>query len=157
MEEIAAAAGVGKGTLYRNFSGRGQLAEALLDDRSRALQSEALRRTSPAAGGDAADRLAAFLGMLLDFTADNVDLLCIAEGDGAEARSEQAYVWQRQVAAALLREGAAGRPEIDVDHLADALPSLVRPDLVRHQLEAVGLDRERIRAGLARLARAALA
>ena len=157
MEEIASAAGVGKGTLYRNFSGRGQLAEALLDDRARAVQARALRESHPGAGGDAAERLAAFLSLLLDFTADNIDLLCIAGRDGADARTEQAYVWQRQVAATLLREGAAGRAEVDVEHLADALPALVRPDLVRHQIEVAGLDREQIRASLVRLARGALA
>jgi AcrR family transcriptional regulator len=42
MDDVAAAAGVGKGTLYRRFGDKGGLAVALLDDRERALQQQIL-------------------------------------------------------------------------------------------------------------------
>ena len=157
MEEIAAAAGVGKGTLYRNFSGRAELARALLDERARRTQSTVLGEAAPAAGGDADVRLARVLTSLLDFTLDNLDLLCIAEEAPApERRASGAYLWQRQVVSALLREAAEGGAQVDVDHLADGLLALVQPDLVRHQMRAVGLAPARIRSGIERLARAAV-
>ncbi len=157
MEEIAAAAGVGKGTLYRNFSGRAELARALLDERARQAQSTVLAEAAPAAGGDAHARLASVLATLVDFTLDNLDLLCIAEEAPApERRASGAYLWQRQVVAALLCEAAEGGAQIDVDHLADGLLALVQPDLVRHQVRAVGLAPARIRSGIERLARAAV-
>jgi len=158
MEEIATAAGVGKGTLYRNFSGRAELARALLDERARRTQAAVLHDAAPATGGDTGTRLAHVLSTLLDFTLENLDLLCIAEETPApERRASGAYLWQRQVVAALLREAAEGGAPVDVDHLADGLLALVQPDLVRHQVRSMGLPRARIRSGLVRLTRAALA
>lgn len=157
MEEIAVLAGVGKGTLYRNFSCRAEVASALLDERARAVQTRVLDELGPQAGRDAADRLAAFLGIMLDFVADSPDLLVLADERRHEGEEPGPNLWQRQVVRALLVEGAAGRPEIDVDHLTDAFLALIRPELLIHQMHAVGLDRERIRASLGRLARAALA
>ena len=51
MDAIAAAAGVGKGTLFRRFGDRAGLASALLQEQTRALQEAAIRgrrRSAPA-------------------------------------------------------------------------------------------------------------
>ena len=47
MDDVAAAAGVGKGTLYRRFGDRHGLLLALLDDEERALQEAILRGPPP--------------------------------------------------------------------------------------------------------------
>ena len=51
MDEIAEAAGVGKGTLFRRFGSRAALAAAVLSERERASRkasSAASRRSAPA-------------------------------------------------------------------------------------------------------------
>ena len=65
MEAIAAAAGVGKGTLFRRFGDRAGLARALLDDRERRLQDDMIRGEPPLGpGAPPCERLIAF-GRLL--------------------------------------------------------------------------------------------
>jgi AcrR family transcriptional regulator len=59
MEDIARAAGVGKGTLYRRFPDRASIAVALLDEHERALQERLLRGPPPLGpGAPPAERLA---------------------------------------------------------------------------------------------------
>jgi AcrR family transcriptional regulator len=144
MEDVSAAAGVGKGTLYRNYPSRGALAEALLDDLSRDLQARALvvaRRE----GVPALDRLDAFVALAAEFVADNLDLLCMAqEGRRDDPRQAAPYLWQRMVVAGLLDEvaGGGGRAGGRADYLPDAILGLIDPALVRHGLETLGVRRE---------------
>lgn len=51
MEQIAAAAGVGKATLYRRYPDVASVAVALLDEHERALQGEVLRGPPPLGPG----------------------------------------------------------------------------------------------------------
>ena len=51
MAEVAAAAGVGVGTLYRRFGDRSGLAYALIDERERAFQSAFIEGPSPLGPG----------------------------------------------------------------------------------------------------------
>src|SRR3712207_4184359 len=51
MDDVAAAAGVGKGTLYRRFVDKGGLAVALLDQRERELQQAILTGPPPLGPG----------------------------------------------------------------------------------------------------------
>src|SRR5690349_9939436 len=68
MDEVAAEAGVGKGTLFRRFGDKAGLAAALLDDRERELQQAVLDGPAPIGPGAApAQRLQAFLGAYLDY------------------------------------------------------------------------------------------
>src|SRR5690606_28746058 len=61
MEQVAAAAGVGKGTLYRRYPSKTALAAALLDEHERALQEAILKGPPPLGpGAPPADRLVAF-------------------------------------------------------------------------------------------------
>ena len=61
MEQVAAAAGVGKGTLYRRYPDVASIAQALLDEHERTLQERLLHGPPPLGpGAPPADRLAAF-------------------------------------------------------------------------------------------------
>ena len=51
MDAIAAAAGVGKGTLFRRFGDRAGLAQALLQEQTRALQEAIIRGPAPLGPG----------------------------------------------------------------------------------------------------------
>src|SRR4051812_33163187 len=61
MDAIAAAAAVGKGTLFRRFGDKSGLVAALLDDRERLLQGQILSGPPPLGpGAPAASRVRAF-------------------------------------------------------------------------------------------------
>ncbi len=155
MEEVARTAGVGKGTLYRRFPNKGLLCEALLDEPTRRLQAEVLVSLSDPDRG-ALEKLRNFLGRLVLFTEENLDLLYGGHDtlQGAErlARYGHAsYGWMRWTVLGLFREAARNGEldeEKDIEYLADALLALLNVDLYYHQRRVLGLSPERIAAGL---------
>jgi AcrR family transcriptional regulator len=106
MDAIAAAAGVGKGTLFRRFGDKSGLAVALLDTRERELQDAILTGPAPLGPGgpkektQARQRLQAFVNAYLDYALAHLDLLRISETGSAGARYRiGAYrFWHRHVA-----------------------------------------------------------
>src|SRR5687768_9766061 len=75
MDAVAAAAGVGKGTLFRRFGDKAGLAVALLDERERELQEAILSGPPPLGpGAPAAERLLAFVDAYLDYLLAHVAL-----------------------------------------------------------------------------------
>src|SRR6266545_1056740 len=80
MDDVATAAGVGKGTLYRRFGDRSGLAVALLDERERELQERVLRGPPPLGPGVApAERAAAFVDAYVDLLDSHLDLILLSE------------------------------------------------------------------------------
>ena len=149
MDLVAAAAGVGKGTLFRRFGDKAGLAAALLDTRERELQEAILHGPpplGPAAGP--ADRLAAFADAYLDYLLGHLELVRMSEtaAPGARYRIGAYRFWHRHVAILL-----SGVP--DPDHAAHAFLAVVAAEHVAAVLPELG--EARLRAGLARLAQAA--
>lgn len=137
MDDIAAAAGVGKGTLYRGFTDRSGLAMALLDERARALQQAVLGGPPPLGPGAAArERLAAFVTAYLRFQVQHLDLVLLSEtGRGPGARLVKgSYAFYRQHLAWLLQEGGAPDPRTRAEVLLGALAA----EQVRHWVVAEG-------------------
>ncbi len=151
MEDVSAAAGVGKGTLYRNYPDRAALAEAVLDGLARDVQRRALVELAPG-DGPALERLDRFVAMMFAFVADNLDLLCVRGAGSADPRLAPSHRWQRMVVAGLLAEAARGGEcaEPDLDYLPDAILGLIDPGLVRHQLRGGDRARADVLAGLRR-------
>lgn len=151
MDQIAAAAGVGKGTLFRRFGDKAGLAVALLDARERDLQSGILFGPPPLGpGAEPLTRLIAFLDAYLTFLDANLDLVHMSETARVGARYEiGAYrLWHRHVAH-LIEEA---RPDLDADFLAHALLAPLAAD----QRKVLKTTHTRIRHGLATLARSLL-
>jgi AcrR family transcriptional regulator len=147
MEDIARAAGVGRGTLYRRYPDRAAIAVALLDEHERALQEQLLRGAAPLGpGAPPAQRLAAFYTAMVDLLARHAHLVLGTE-IGRSRFATGAYGFWRAHARALA--DAAGAPDPDV--LADVLLAPLAPDLFLHQTEA-GVSPERIAASLRHLA-----
>ena len=150
MDQVAAAAGVGKGTLFRRFGDKAGLAAALLDARERVLQEAILHGQPPLGPGAAADeRLAAFIGAYFDYLLEHLDLIRMSEtaAPGARYRIGAYRFWHRHTAILL---GATPDPE----HTAHALLAALSAEHVSALLPELGA--KRIRAGLLRLARSAM-
>jgi AcrR family transcriptional regulator len=149
MDQVAAAAGVGKGTLFRRFGDKSGLAAALLDARERVLQEAILHGPPPLGPGAAADeRLAAFVNAYVDYLLEHLDLIRMSEtaAPGARYRIGAYRFWHRHTAIML---GATPDPE----HTAHALLAAMSAEHVSALLPELG--EKRIRAGLLRLARSA--
>ncbi|MGC7100553.1 TetR/AcrR family transcriptional regulator [Amycolatopsis lurida] len=138
MDDIAKAAGVGRGTLYRRYPDRAAIAVALLDEHERELQEQLLRGDPPLGpGAPPAERLAAFYAAMLDLLATHGHLVLGSE-IGHQRFGTGAYGFWRAHAHALLTE--AGLP--DPDGLVDTMLAPLAPELFRYQRErGVGLDR----------------
>ena len=151
MEQIAAAAGVGKATLYRRYPDVPSIALALLDDHERALQEQLLRGRPPLGpGAPPADRLAAFYRAMIDLLERHGHLALAAETGARRYRTGAYRAWSLHVGALLTDAGLGDHPA-----LADHLLAPLAPDLYAHQRSS-GLSARRIAQDLAILGRRAL-
>jgi AcrR family transcriptional regulator len=155
MDQVACAAGVGKGTLFRHFGDRSGLMRALLDERERALQDGFIRGPAPLGpGAPARDRLVAFGERMLEHIEIQGDLLVAAErGAPGDRLRHQVYAAYRSHVIALLEEsGYAG----DVGYLADVLLNSLVGELVLFQRRELGMSQEQLAHCWGELVRAVL-
>lgn len=131
MDDIAAAAGVGKGTVFRRFGSRAGLMMVLLDEDERASQ-QAFMFGPPPLGPDAPplDRLLAFGRERLRFAHAHHELLVAANRDPASRYGAAAMVQRTHVRMLLASAGTTG----DLDGQTDALVALLEADYVEYQL-----------------------
>jgi len=146
MDEVACAACVGKGTLFRRFGNRASLLRALLDERERTFQEGFIRGPAPLGpGAPAPQRLVAFGHRLLEMSETHGELLAAAEsGSSGQRLRHSVYGVYRLHVKALLREIA---PERDPDYMADALLATLAAELVLHQRRNQGLTLQQLKDG----------
>ncbi|MFI8389410.1 TetR/AcrR family transcriptional regulator [Streptomyces sp. NPDC085540] len=155
MADIAAAAGVGKATLFRAFGDRGGLIRALYAARLEPIREAVERGPEPLGPATpAARRVPALLDALLCFKLDNRHLALALEGSGADSpyRTEHYEQWHT-----LLRDLLRRVPgPADTDFPAHALLAATRADLVAYLAGEKGVPREELRAQLAAFTTAVL-
>ena len=165
MQDIARAAGVGQGTLYRRYASKSALCLALLDDQMTAFQNEVFTnlRVMTARRVPKLDQLFWFIDALVQFAERHAPLLCAAHLDtlpdavrSAMRSSESPFVWQRLTVAGLLQSAIDTgeiRPDIDVPMLAEALLAPTHaPVFGMLRRPEAGYTLERISAGIRQLA-----
>lgn len=152
MDEIAAEARVGKGTLYRRFGDRAGLALSLLDRKEAEVQGLILTGPPPLGpGAPPHRRLVAFLDTLVALVDENTDLHVVSEQGDPEARYRSgAYSFFHRHAEFLIEEA---RPDLDAAYLADVLLAPLAGGFFRFARDARGVDPARMRAGLQLTAR----
>ena len=151
MEQVARAAGVGKGTVFHRFGDRAGLAMALLDHGERELQDAVLHGPPPLGpGAPDSERLLAFVDALANFTLKNAELLMAADsrrGGGRYATGAYA-AWHQHVTSLL-----GTPPHVDAALLAHHLLAALAPDAVVHLRERGGVGERRLRHSFGELAR----
>ena len=162
MAEIAVAAQVGKGTLYRRFANKGELCLLLLDEDLRSHEEEMLALLQRLAGENVGylARLAHFFGHVAAFTDHHMALLSEVQLAGiapAQAGIDPPYfTFQHMTVGGLLRAAqAAGEIDaaIDLELLTDLLLAPLTPPYFRYLRERRGYSVERIGTFLGQLVR----
>lgn len=144
MSEVAKAANVGKGTLYRHFSDKAALCHALLDEAMRDFQNRTLKHLN--SNDTSCNKLRWFLCNGVSYVVDNLEVLreaAIQQSQG-DMLTHPAHTWWRQTIYSLLEQ--SGQHE-QVHYLADTLYVLLHVRTIQMQLER-GYTTEQIVAGL---------
>jgi AcrR family transcriptional regulator len=144
MDDVAEAAGVGKGTLFRRFGSRASLAAAVLSEHERDLQEGIIRGEPPLGpGAPAQERLIAFGVAVLDLLEAHPELLLAAE-TGPARFVHPAHVAHRLHVMLLLREAVPG---CDEEVLADTLLSALSAELFIYLRTGRGMSLARLQDG----------
>ena len=156
MDAVAAAAGVGKGTVFRRFGDRAGLMRSLLDEHETAFQENAIRGEPPLGpGAPAVDRLVAFGHARFDVLERHGRMIAAAEAsERGDARfDEPVYVFYRSHISMLVREADAN---CDADYVTEALLAPLAATAYMYQRRARGMSRDRVRDGYEWLVRSLL-
>ncbi len=143
MEAVAAAAEVGKGTVFRRFGSRSGLLMALLDHSERKAQQAFMFGPPPLGPGAApVERLVAFgRARLLDIDVEGELYRAAEVGEAGDRYSGAPYMLLKAHVSMLLREAKVPG---DLPLVADSLLSTLSAALVMHQMRAQGYSREQI-------------
>lgn len=153
MDQVARAAGVGKGTLFRRFGDRCGLMRALLDERERGLQEGFIRGPAPLGpGAPARERLVAFGERVLEHIEIQGDLIVAAEhgAPGERLRHSVYAAYRAHVTALLAESGYDG----EIGYIADVLLGALASELVLFQRHELGMPQARLKRCWGELVRA---
>lgn len=141
MDAVAAAAGVGKGTVFRRFGDRAGLLGELISDYMRAFQDAFLTGPPPLGpGAPAAERLIAFTTALIALQREHLPIALAGEVRLADAPTG-VYGALRIHTATLIRE-------IDPTLEADILAAMILGSIAPPVLDRLGTDTDRVSAAL---------
>lgn len=146
MDDIAAAAGVGKGTLFRRFGDRAGLIAAVITSRLEPLQ-RAVQEVQEKTGSAPRRQVLDLLDTALTFKIENRNLMSAAEDAGISSPYRAGHYgwWHETLRAALDRVPGVHDP----DFTAHALLAAIRADLVTHLIDERQMSPDGLRSALA--------
>ncbi|MEV0946152.1 TetR/AcrR family transcriptional regulator [Rhodococcus sp. NPDC049939] len=144
MDAVAAAAGVGKGTVFRRFGSRSGLMQSLLDHTEKEMQQRFMFGPPPLGpGADPVDRLIAFGHARIAMVEVQGEVQRAAETSPEVRFAVPARAVSITHVMSLLR--AAG-VDADLEVLACSLLASLEATLVLHQMRDLGVSIERLQA-----------
>lgn len=153
MDNLAAEAGVGKGTVFRRFESREGLFAALLDHEETQWQTQVIAGPAPLGpGADPEQRLLAFGRSRIEAVLRLTPLIRNAGRAAAKAYAARSFLVMH-VRHLLAELGVTG----DLPLLATALLAPLEAPIVEHQVEVEGLSVDRLHAAWADLVRRVVA
>ena len=142
IDQVADAAGVGKGTVFRRFGSRAALLLAVLSEREGRFQEDLIRGRPPLGpGAPPRARLIAFGEALIDLLERHGPLLAAAEVDGGRLLSAPYGVYRLHVTL-LLHEAD---PSCDAELLAEFLLGALSAQQFMHLRDQRGVPLERLK------------
>jgi AcrR family transcriptional regulator len=141
MDDVAAEAGVGKGTVYRRFGDRSSLLRALIEEPERQFQDNLIRGEPPLGpGAPPLERLHAFGAGLLQLLDTHARFIREGEGLRSGRYAHPVYAFYRTHVALLLEELLGEDPR--ADYLIDSLlaPLGAEPFLYQREVRGMTLD-----------------
>jgi AcrR family transcriptional regulator len=164
MHQIALAAGIGQGTLYRRYRHKGELCMDLMRERHERFVEEIAALLDGERTASALERLDSVLvkmvalleeqGTMQEPIAATImrDAQCDVSGNSRRFSFQQSpwYLWLHELLAGLLTE-AVERGELtsmDVPYTADAILGLLNPPFYLFQRQERGFSQERILQGV---------
>jgi AcrR family transcriptional regulator len=133
MDDVAAEAGVGKGTLYRRFGDRAALLRALISEPEQAFQDALIRGDAPLGpGAPPAERLHAFGEGLLKFLDGHAIYIQAGELLGGGKRyTHPVYAFYQTHVSLLLRQALGETP--NHEYMIDALLAPLSAEAILYQ------------------------
>jgi AcrR family transcriptional regulator len=156
MDDVAAEAGVGKGTLYRRFGDRGSLVRALIEEPERDFQDAVIRGDPPLGpGAPPVERLRAFGAGLLGLLERHARFIQGSEGVPSGRYVHPVYSFYRLHVGMLMREILGEGPR--TEYLVDALLAPLAAEPFLYHRDILGMSLEEMTDGWRALADAVVA
>ncbi|TQM31877.1 TetR/AcrR family transcriptional regulator [Nocardia bhagyanarayanae] len=141
MERVAAAAGVGKGTIFHRFGSRAGLLHELVAEPAVALMEAVSSGPPPLGpGAPAAERLLAYFAAMTDLVIDNIELVVAYNAVPPHPRREEFHAFWAAHITAMLR---GARPDLDAEVVGALLLAPLGGELASRMVRAGEADRLR--------------
>jgi len=156
MSEISKAAGVGKGTLYRRFSSKGELCLALLDSELRQFQNEVIQTFQEQTQNriPIRRRLNWFIEQVVDFTVKHLSLMVEVSQAGSENVAQdinQPHFWMEMTVKGHLtqmQERGEISADIDLNYITSALLAPLDARIIKLHIDQRGYTQAQISQGI---------
>lgn len=158
MQDVAKAAGVGQGTLYRRFANKSELSEALFAEDLDVFREHTEQHLEDGAQDTSAlERLEWLVAQKIRFIDAHLQLFLASHESVGSARfdcfKKDHHLWMVERVRALLSEAQGGGETdlCDVAFATDALLAAFSPPLLAYQRQELGFSLERVIGGVTEL------